>query len=194
MTRAFIAEPVQPSVLDQVLETARRAPSAGNAASVQFLVLTGHDVHAYWDVTLPVDKRASFPWPGLLIAPCLVIPFVEPAAYVRRYAEPDKARTGLGEDEDAWSTPYWWVDGGMAAMSVLLGAEEAGLGALFFGLFEHESAVRRRFGVPDGRRAIGSIAIGSAAPNQRPSISSGRPRPSLSDVVHRGGWAGTDQE
>ena len=40
-----------------------------------------------------------------------------------RYAEEDKARTGLGAGADAWAVPYWWVDGGMAAMTLLLAAE-----------------------------------------------------------------------
>lgn len=187
MTRAYTADPVDPAVVDEILDLARRGPSAGKTDSLHFLVLEGVDVARYWDTTLAEEKRPSFPWPQLLDAPVIVVPWVEPAAYVRRYAEADKARTGLGEGEDAWSVPYWWVDGGAAAMTVLLAAEDAGLGALLFGVFEHEDAVRSTFGVPEGFRAVGAIAIGHPAPD-RPSQSSQRPRAAFDQIVHRGDW------
>lgn len=187
MTRAYTAEPVDSVVVDEILDLARRGPSAGKTDSLQFLVLDGADVARYWDTTLPVDKRPSFPWPQLLDAPVLVIPWVEPGAYVRRYREADKARTGLGDGQDAWSVPYWWVDGGAAAMTILLAAADADLGALLFGLFEHEDDVRSEFGVPDGFRAIGTISLGHPAPD-RPSMSAGRKRPPFDTVVHRGDW------
>lgn len=188
MTRAFDATPVPAGIVDDMVELARRSPSAGNTQSVQFLVLEGDDVARYWDTTLPAERRETFPWPGLLDAPVLVLPWVDPTAYVARYGEPDKARTGLGSGTDAWSTPYWWVDGGMAAMSLLLAAESQGLGALFFGVFEHEPAVRSTFGVPAHLRVIGAVALGHAAAQQRRSGSTSRPRPPLETVVHRGQW------
>ena len=189
MTRAFTTETVSSDVVDDILDLARRSPAAGNTAALDFLVLEGPDqVGRYWDTTLPADRREGFPWPDLLIAPVLIVPYVRPQAYTDRSGEPDKARTGLGADLDAWSTPYWWVDGGMAAMLVLLAAEDRGLGALFFGLFEHEPDIADIFGVPEDRRAIGAIAIGHAAAEQRPSQSAGRTKPGLGAIVHRGGW------
>ncbi len=189
MTRAFTAEPVSDDVIDDIIDLARRSPAAGNTAALDFLVLAGADeVDRYWETTLPPEARSTFPWPDLLAAPVLVVPWVRPGAYTERYAEPDKARTGLGAGEDAWSTPYWWVDGGMAAMLVLLAAADRGLGALFFGVFDHEPAVAETFGVPGDRRAIGAIAVGHPAPAQRPSRSAARGRPPLDDVIHRGQW------
>ena len=72
-------------------------------------------------------------------------------------------------------------------MTVLLAVEDEGLGALLFGLFEHEEAVRAEFGVPSGYRAIGAISVGHPAPD-RPSMSAGRRRPVFDEVVHRGDW------
>ena len=167
MTRSFLTEPLDRATVDELVDLARRHPSAGNTAGTAFLVLEGDDVAAYWETTLSGERRAVFPWPGLLVAPVLVVPWVDPDAYVERYAEPDKARTGLGAGADAWSVPYWWVDGGMAAMTLLLAAEDHGFGACFFGLFEHEGAVRDRFGVPNGRRAVGTVAIGRPGPGAR---------------------------
>ena len=48
----------------------------------------------------------------------------DPDAYVQRYGESDKAHTSLGEGRDAWPVPYWTVDASMAAMVILLAAED----------------------------------------------------------------------
>ncbi len=188
MIRSFGDEPVDPSIVDGIIDLARRGPSAGNTGGIHFLVLEGVEhTSAYWDVTLPPERRESFPWPGLLNAPVLLIPWVDPGAYVARYGEPDKMHTGLGADTDAWPVPYWFVDGGAAVQTVLLAASDLGLGALLFGLFDHEDAVRERFGVPAGRRAVGAIALGHRRDDRR-SRSARRRRPELDSVIHRGGW------
>ena len=189
MTRAFTTQPVDAADVDHVVGMARRAPSAGNTASTSFLVLEGPEqVATYWDTTLPIPKRATFPWPTLLHAPVLVVPFVDPSAYTARYSEADKVHTGLGVEQEAWTTPYWWVDGGMASMVLLLAVEDIGLGALFFGLFEHENAVKERFGVPPQLRAVGAIAIGHSEAVQRQSMSAARESVPLQVVLHRGCW------
>jgi nitroreductase len=119
----------------------------------------------------------------------LVIPVVRPGAYPERYAEPDKERTGLGQDLDAWRVPYWWVDGGAAVMALLLAAESAGLGALLFGQFEHESAVAALLGIPGDRRALGTVALGWPRPDGRSSSASARRgRAPAATRVHHGAW------
>lgn len=188
MVRSFTGEPVAPTVVDELCDLARRAPTAGNTAGIEFLVLEGDDTDRYWDVTLPPQRRAGFVWPGLLAAPVLVGVWVDPGAYVSRYREPDKVRTGLGAGEEAWLVPYWFVDGGAAVMTMLLAARDRGLGAAFFGMFEHEQAVRRRFGVPPDRRGVGTVAIGHPAQDARPSRSARRGRPDLGEVLHRSRW------
>jgi nitroreductase len=187
MVRAFDGRPVPPELVDRLLALARRAPSAGNTQPWAFVVLDGAETAALWDITLPPDRRGSFRWPGLLDAPVVVLPLVSPDAYVERYREPDKRTTGLGAGTEAWPVPYWWVDGGMAVQTLLLAAVDAGLGALFYGLFDHERAVLDHLGVPDGWRALGAVALGWPAPDG-PGRSSGRRRPPLGNVVHRGGW------
>jgi nitroreductase len=112
---------------------------------------------------------------------------VRPDAWVERYAEPDKASTGLGAGSGAWPVPYWWVDGGMAVEHVLLGAVDLGLGACFFGLFDHEAPVLAALGVPDGWRGIGVVALGHPAADE-PGRSATRPRHQVDAVLHRGGW------
>lgn len=188
MVRAFTADPVEPAVVDGLIDLARRAPSAGNSQGLAYVVLEGAvETARYWDLTLPAERRAGFRWPGLVGAPVLVVVLVRPDAWVERYAEPDKVATGLGAGAGAWPVPYWWVDAGMAVEHLLLGAVDAGLGACFYGVFEHEAAVLAALGVPEGWRAVGTVALGHPTPGQ-PGRSSGRPRPSLDEVVHRGRW------
>ena len=188
MVRAFTGDPVDPAVVDGLVDLARRAPSAGHSQGWAFVVLSGPEETArYWDVTLPAERRDGFRWPGLVAAPVLVVVLVRPGAWVERYAEDDKARTGLGDGEAAWPVPYWWVDGGMAVENLLLGAVEAGLGACFFGLFDHEAAVLAALGVPASWRAVGTVALGHPAPDE-PGRSSSRGRTPLSEVLHRGRW------
>jgi nitroreductase len=188
MVRAFTGAPVAPDVVDLLIDLARRAPSAGNSQGVGFVVLIGPDETArYWEVALPAERRDGFGWPGLLSAPVLVLALVRADTWVERYAEPDKAAHGLGAGEDAWPVPYWWVDGGMAVEHILLGAVDARLGACFFGLFDHEADVLSALGVPEGWRAVGTIALGHPAPDE-PGLSANRPRRTVDEVRHRGGW------
>lgn len=187
MTRAFASRPVSSARLQRLLDLARRAPSAGNTQPWSFVVLEGSDTAKLWDVTLPAERRAVFRWPALLDAPVVVVPLVSPAAYLRRYSEADKAGTRRGSGVDAWPVPYWWVDGGMAVHALLLLAADEGLGALFFGLFEHEPAVLEALGVPAEWRALGAVALGSPADDE-PSRSAARPRPQFDEIVHWGGW------
>ncbi len=188
MVRSFTGEPVASAVVDEICDLARRAPTAGNTAGVEFLVLEGDGTMAYWDVTLPVGQRESFAWPGLLAAPVLVVVWTNLGEYLRRYREPDKVHTGLGANAQSWPVPYWFVDGGAAVMTMLLAAWDRGLGAAFFGMFKHEKAVRRQFGVPPDRRGIGTVAIGHPAGDDRPSHSTRRGRPELDEVLHRSRW------
>lgn len=188
MIRAYTSEPVDPELLDRLCDLARRAPSAGNSQGLGLLVLDRPDTVArYWDTTLPEPRRGGFRWQGLLDAPVLIVVVVNPDAYVERYAEPDKAGTGLGESLDDWPVPYWWVDAGAAIEHLLLGATAAGLGACLFGIFDHEPAVAATFGVPEGHRLVGTIALGHPLPDE-PGRSAGRPRPDLTEVVRRNGW------
>lgn len=187
MVRAFTDDPIDASQVDTLVDLARRAPSAGHSQGWAFVVLEGEQTARYWDVTLPRARRSAFRWPGLVAAPVLIVVLVEPIAWVQRYAEPDKVATGLGEGESDWPVPYWWVDGGMAVEHLLLGAVDGGLGACFFGLFDHEADVLEALGVPDGWRAVGTVALGHPAPDE-PGRSAARGRRPLHEVLHRGGW------
>ncbi len=190
MVRSFRDRPIDAEALARVLAAATRAPSAGFTQGVDLVVLEEPAARAsYWDTTLPAARRASFPWPDLLVAPVLVVVCADPEAYVARYAEADKQATGLGAGADAWAVPFWFVDAGMAAENLLLAAVDEGLGACFFGVFDHEPAVKEALGIPAAVRTVGTIALGHEDPDgARPSRSSRRDRRRVGDVVHVGRW------
>jgi nitroreductase len=192
MTRAFLPDPVAPDALDRILDAARRAPSAGYTQGVDLVVLSGPaETRRFWDITLPEGEgRDEFFWPALLRAPLLVIPVCEPDAYVRRYAQRDKASTGLGEGRDRWPVAYWTVDASFAAMALQYAAIDEMLGVLFFGIPGRWDEALGALGVPPGHEAIGAVAIGyvdrsGASPSGSPTRRSRRP---VAELVHRGGW------
>jgi nitroreductase len=187
MCRTFVDRPIPPQVLDRVLANAQRAPSAGFSQGWAFVVLEGPEQTAeFWALTTDPEWRHDPTWPGLLLAPVVIVPLAQKQTYLDRYSEPDKAAAGL-QSESAWNVPYWLVDTAFATMLILLTAADAGLGALFFGLERGERELLDRLGVPDGHQAIGAVALGWPAPD-RPSPSLRRGHRPPEQVIHRGHW------
>ena len=193
MTRAFDGRPIEAALLDELVELASRAPSAGKTQGWHLVVLEGADTEIFWDSTLPAVRRDSFRWQHLLTAPVIALPLADSKAYVDRYAEPDKAQTGLGAGAAAWPVPYWTIDTSMAVMTLLLAAEDVGLGALFFGVFRGERELRQRLGIPSGLELLGAVALGypAAASDETssgPGRSARRGRRPARQIIHRGRW------
>jgi nitroreductase len=188
MTRNFTGRPLDPGVVDRLLQAALRAPSAGNTQGRELVVLEGPDqTGPFWDATTDEAWRSdSRRFAGLSRAPVVVLPFADPEAYAARYREPDKVR-GDGQEVE-WVVPYWYVDAAFATMTLLLGATEAGIGAAFLGNFRGESRLHEALGVPDRMRWLGAVLLGEAAEPDPPSSSAARPRRSLDESVHRGFW------
>ena len=189
MTRAFDTRPVPREVLDDIVDLGSRAPSAGKTQGWHLVVLSGEETSRFWDVTLPGPERAGFAFPRLLDAPIVALPLADPQAYVDRYSEPDKRRSGLGRSADAWPAPYWTIDTAMAVMTLLHAAEDAGLGALLFGVFEREAELREALGIPDTMQLLGAVALGYPVPDEtRAGGSASRRRRAPDEIIHHGRW------
>lgn len=185
MVRAYDpGRPVPDDVVDQLLEHAVRAPSAGFSQGWDFVVLRDPQVRGrFWDATTE-DEEPDAWLRGLMSAPLLVLCLSDKNAYLDRYAEADKGWTDRAESR--WPVPYWDVDTGMAAMLMLLTAVDRGLGACFFGVppAAHTS-LRAAFDVPADRRLVGVVSVGYPAADRRsPSLRRGR-RP-VAQVAHEG--------
>ena len=183
--------PVPGDVLDEVLAAALRAPTAGNTQGVTLLVLDRPDqITDYWRLTAGDASDADDSWlRGMRTASVLVTVWTSKAAYLDRYAEPDKGWTD--RDESHWSAPYWWVDAGMAAMNVLLAVVDQGLGACFFGVpAERRDAIRAGLGVPPEQLDVGVIAIGYPVAGGDRGSSATRPTAATDVRIRRGLWNG----
>jgi nitroreductase len=199
MTRDFDSRPVPPELLEELIDLASRAPSAGKTQGWHVIVLEGEETSRFWNITLPPMRRGTFRWKHLLDAPLIALPLADQRAYMTRYSEPDKQATGLGNSPDAWPVPYWTVDASMSVMTMLLAAESVGLGALFFGVFRGERELRRTLGIPPTMQLLGAIALGYRGEQTDrgtgddtgpggPGHSAPRKRRTPEEIIHRGGW------
>ncbi|KRB78623.1 nitroreductase [Nocardioides sp. Root190] len=209
MTRAYTADPVDPAVIEQALDLATRAPSAGHSQGWAFLVLdTPESVRGFWTAQSDAAAEGGSPdrWlAGMMSAPVVIVPCSRRAAYLDRYAEPDKTRAGLTDhDASRWAMPYWHLDTAMASLLILQSVTDAGLGGCFFGLVPGRvDAVKAVLGLVDSAtdeapHPIGAITVGHPAPRSEGARGSAsrRRRTPWEEVAHRGhwgaGWSGTD--
>ena len=184
MTRRFESTPLDMGQVDELVDLARRAPSAGYSQGVHFLALSGPSVQRFWQVTGGEDWFDD----SVTVAPIVVLPLADPTAYTSRYAEGDKAGHGL-ESAANWEVPFWLTDAAMAAQNLLLLAEERGLGALYFGIFRNARLALDEFGVPPHVLQVGAVALGLRSAGDVPSGSATtRPRRARIDVVHQQRW------
>jgi nitroreductase len=191
MIRDYADEPVDPAVVRRALDNAVRAPNAGFSQGWGFLVLdTPDDIGRFWAASTDADElRSPHEWlTGMMRAPVIVVPCSSKAAYLGRYAEPDKGWTD--EDEARWPVPFWHMDAAMASLLILQTVVDEGLGACFFGIPpDRVPPVRTEFAIPKTFDPVGAITIGhrtiSAGAAGSPSH---RPRKPLDDVVHHGDW------
>jgi nitroreductase len=191
MIRNYTEDPVDPAIVDRALANATRAPSAGFSQGWGFLVLdTPQDVRRYWVATADEGVDDPDDWlTGMMRAPVVIVPCSSKAAYLSRYAEPDKGWTD--EDEARWPMPFWHMDAAMAALLILQTAVDEGLGACFFGVPpEQGSPLRSEFGIPDAFDPVGAITLGHPGPTPGAAGSpTRRRRRDPDEVVHRGNWS-----
>lgn len=186
MCRNYADAPVDPAIIDRALHNATRAPNAGFSQGWAFIVLdTPEDVARYWAATTG-DGEPDRWLQGMMRAPVLIVPCSSKAAYLDRYALPDKGWTD--RDEARWPMPFWHMDAAMASLLILQTATDAGLGSCFFGVPD-PGAVREAFSIPADFDPVGVVAIGHPAPATGAKGSpTRRTRKPLAEVVHRGGW------
>jgi nitroreductase len=161
MVRRFTKAPVDDAVIEQLLATAVRAPSAGDTQPWAFVVV--RDAAARRRLAkAALDQRFVAEAP-VVIAAC---------------AAPRRARGRYGER----ATRYALIDTAFASLLLMLDVAERGLGACFVGAFD-DAAVRRLLNLPPDVQPLALILVGH--PAERPK---GRRRRPLGEVVHRERW------
>lgn len=179
MVRRYRPEPIDPAPLERIARAALRGPSAGYSQGVSVVVVTDAEQRAA--IARLGDEaawvaRGRGPW--LSPAPAHLVLCLEPAAYRRRYARPDK-------DPAALAVPWWWVDGGAALSLLLLAAVDEGLAAGFLGAHALPG-LGELLGLPEGVIPLGVVTVGH--PAEEAARQAPRHRRPDSAALHREHW------
>jgi nitroreductase len=187
MVRHYAPEPVPRDVVERIVQTVRRAPSAGYSQGQRLLVVAEPEGRA--DIarimddsgwTTPDDRE---PW--LESAPVHVLVCTREDDYHDRYRSPDKLVDGAEID---WPVPFWFVDAGAALMLLLLAAIDEGLAAGLSGVEgDAAEAIRARFGMPDDVTVVALVTLGVPPPDPGSSaltLRSTRPLRVSGEPVH----------
>ena len=184
MVRRYKKDRVPDEVVAAIMANAQRGPSAGFSQGFGFLVLDdARDIARFRAASTPETDPQNW-FAATFDAPLVVVACSDKAAYLDRYALPDK---GFVDRSDSWwPAPYWDIDTGFGAMLILLSAVDRGLGACFFGIPKTRiGAVHEAFGIPPEFHPIGAITIG--VPDEPGRDLRSRRKPA-DHVVHRGRW------
>ena len=158
--RSYSGQAIAPRDLDQILEAARRTPSAGNQQPWDFVVCTDPEQLA--------QLAGVFRGARHVAGSAATIALVAPSS------------------EDARMRDLVQFDLGQATMSIMLAAADLGIGSAHAGVHDQELA-RRLLGVPEDRFCAVLISLG--VPADRPLTPIARPeRRPFDEVVHRGHW------
>jgi nitroreductase len=158
--RNYQERAIAPEDLDQILEAARRTPSAGNQQPWDFVVCTDPEQLAQ----LAKVWRAA----GHVARSAATIALIAP--------NPDDAR----------SRELLQYDLGQATMSIMLAAADLGIGSAHSAVSDQELA-RRLLGFPEDRFCAWLVSLGTPADRMLRPIARPNRRP-FEDVVHRGRW------
>lgn len=185
MVRRCADAPLDASVVDELVDLALRAPSAGWSQGQGFVVVRdGAQRAAIAEAAGEPDYLARGFDPWLSSAPALVVPCADERAYRERYDAPDKDG-GPGR----WDVPYWWLDLGAAVQNLLLLATEAGLAAGFLGAHAVDG-LDSLLGLPERVHPAGIVTLGHPPDDEPPpTTSERRGRRERAAVVHHDHWS-----
>jgi nitroreductase len=156
--RAYRDTPVEQEKLDQILEAANQAPSAGNLQAYEIYKVTRPDLRAGL-------KRAASSQEFLEQAP-IVLVFCANAGRSR------------GKYGARGMELYCIQDATIACTFAMLAAAGLGLSTVWVGAFD-ETETSRLLALPAGHRPVALLPVGYAAEQPRE-----RGRRALSDLVH----------
>lgn len=156
--RAFTARSIEQEKLQAILETANRAPSAGNLQAYEVYAVTNRS-------RLVALARAAFDQQFIAQAPVSLVFCAHPARSARKYGQ---RGTSL----------YCVQDATIACAYAQLAATALGLGSVWVGAFD-ESKVREAIDVSKELLPVAVLPIGYAG--EKPEVTSRR---SLATIVH----------
>ena len=156
--RAFTDKPVTDNEIEQLIDAARMAPSAGNIQPWEFIIVRDPQVkHGLCEAAL----NQTF----IEQAPVVIVVCVNPVQSAQGYGS-----RGMNL--------YCLQDTAAATQNILLAAHAMGLATCWVGAFNEERA-REVLAVPKELRPIAIIPVGHSA--EKPRV---RPRRQLNEIIH----------
>ena len=152
--RAYKPKPVEPDVLDRVLQAARLAPSGNNKQAYKFIVV--RELQMRKAITALTGQKWMVEAPVILAAVSL---------------EPDRLMS--------CGIPAGPVDVAIALDHITLAATEEGLGCCWIGHFPQDPC-KQLLNVPETARIIELMALGYSNDKAQPQTKSRKP---LSELV-----------
>ena len=159
--RKFKDQPVDKELVEQLLDAAQMAPSAGNLQARDFIVISDK-------TTKQKLAKAAMGQSFIEQAPVAVVVI----ANIERSSRIYRARGEL----------YAILDAAAGIENLLLAAHSMGLGACWVGAFD-ETQVTALLGIPDKAKPVALIPVGY--PGEQPSAT---PRMVPDRLVHREKW------
>ena len=156
--RGYRPDPVDETVLAQVLEAGRLAPSAANRQPWHIIVVR--------DAATRQALAAAYAREWFWQAPVILVVGVEPAAAWKR----------------ADGKKYTEVDGAILMDHLTLGATDLGLGTCWIGAFD-PAPVRALLRLPEGIEPLVMTPLGWPADAGRP-----KQRKPLAEIIHYERW------
>jgi len=157
--RAFALREIEEDKLQQILDAANKAPSAGNLQAYEIYLVRNASVRKEL-------ARASLRQDFVASAPIALVFCANPSRAVARYGQ---------RGEQLYSVQ----DATIACTFAMLAATTIGLATVWIGAFSEEK-VRQAISAPEGFRPVAILPIGYAA--ESPEHASRR---TLSELVHR---------
>ena len=157
--RAYKKQDLSPEAVDQLLEAARWAPSAGNVQPWEFVVVSTS--HMKQNLSLAAYGQKDLEEASIVIVVCADLKRTEQAYGTRG------------------KTLYCIQDTAAAIQNILLTATSLGLGTCWIGAFKEEE-VRKVINAPKDIRPVAMITVGY--PDESPPPRHRRP---LSEMVHK---------
>jgi FMN reductase [NAD(P)H] len=158
--RTYADKPVPRDVLERITDAAViRAPSAGFSQGLRLVVVTDPETRREIAVAAAEEELAAKGRPRWKAsAPVHVVVLTREDDYHDRYRQQDKLAITGGREID-WPAPYWYVDAGAAAMTLMLAAIDEGLETAIFGVTDLD-ALRRLLSLPDDLQFVAVVTMG----------------------------------
>ncbi|MDQ3777587.1 MAG: nitroreductase family protein [Actinomycetota bacterium] len=158
--RTYADRPVPRELLERITDAAVvRAASAGFSQGLRLVVVTDPDTRRRIAVAAAEEELAAkgrTRWKAA--APVHVVVLTREDDYHERYQAPDKLTITGGREID-WPAPYWYVDAGAAAMTLMLAAIDEGLDTGIFGVTDLP-ALHETLGLPEDVLFVAVVTMG----------------------------------